>query len=102
MRIVDELEKAAVLDLGQIVIDVIAAQRIGRDLIRLQVLAEERVYQRDVRGDDFTRMCAGEALIGNDDRWIQAAAPALISPAWPRPALSSGRHVMTSDAYSVL
>jgi hypothetical protein len=67
MRIVDELGKAAVIDLRQIVVDVVAAQRIRRDLVRPQVLPKERVHELNVRVDDVVRVCAGDALIGNDD-----------------------------------
>jgi hypothetical protein len=77
MRVVDELGKAAILDLGQVIVDVVAAQRIRCDLVRPQVLPKERVHDLDVRGNDVVRVCAGDALIGNDDRWIQAAPPAL-------------------------
>src|SRR5215510_2957953 len=72
MRIVDELGKAAVLDLGEVVIDVIAAQGVRRDLVSRQVLPKERIHELDIRGDDVVRVRAGEALIGNNNGLVHA------------------------------
>src|SRR5882757_1631048 len=90
MRVVHELGKAAILDLGQVIVDVVAAQRIRCDLVRPQVLPKERVHDLNVRRDD---VCAGDALIGNDDGWIQAGPPALRG--------SSERHTMAHGLASV-
>ena len=65
--VVNKLGKPAVMDLGVIIIHIIALQRCGMDFVLIQIFVQQSIEQVDIGTYDFIFIVIVKRLLGNID-----------------------------------
>src|SRR5262245_689167 len=67
IRIVNELRKPAVVHLGEVIVDIIATERVNTDLVGCEILTEQCDNELDVRPDDLAGIVVIDARFQDND-----------------------------------